>query len=170
MGDLGTSEASLITGSDEVTSEAIPLSDYIVDTRPLCHGMPFVLTDAAHPRLVLKNGSHFLVMDESGLVPGCNTLGYGYYRYDTRHISQWELTLNDVPFSTLSSSTHEGYSGSFLYTNPETEGIPQQKLMLQRDIVLSDLLWEKIILHNFHSQPFECELKFKFQSDFADIF
>jgi len=170
MGDLGTSEASLITGSDEVTSEAIPLSDYIVDTRPLCHGMPFVLTDAAHPRLVLKNGSQFLVMDEAGLVPGCNTLGYGYYRYDTRHISQWELTLKDVPLSTLSSSINEGYCGSFLYTNPETEDIPQQKLMLQRDIVLSDLLWEKIVLHNFHSQPFECELKFKFQSDFADIF
>jgi glycogen debranching enzyme len=170
MGDLSTSEATTITGSDEVLSEEISPSEYIVDTRPLCHGMPFVLTDAAHPRLVLKNGSHFLVMDESGLVPGCNTLGYGYYRYDTRHISQWDLTLNDVPFSTLSSSTHEGYSGSFLYTNPETEGIPQQKLMLQRDIVLSDLLWEKIILHNFHSQPFDCELKFKFQSDFADIF
>jgi glycogen debranching enzyme len=170
MGDLSTSETSSLVGSDEAVNETIPSSDYIVDTRPLCQGMPFVLTDAAHPRLVLKNGSQFLVMDEGGLVPGCNTLGYGYYRYDTRHISQWELTLKDVPFTILSSSINEGYCGSFLYTNPQTEDIPLQKLMLQRDVVLADLLWEKIVLHSFHNQPIECELKFRFQSDFADIF
>jgi glycogen debranching enzyme len=132
--------------------------------------MPFLLTDAAHPRLVLKYGNHFLVMDKSALIPGCNTLGYGYYRYDTRHISQWEIALKDVPLSILSSSVTEGYSGSFLYTNPQTESIPQQKITVQRDVVLSDLLWERVTLHNFHDQAIDCQLNIKFQSDFADIF
>lgn len=148
----------------------IPGGDYTVDTRPLCQGMPFVLTDAAHPRLVLKSGSHFLVMDQSASIPGCNTLGYGYYRYDTRHISQWETTLNDVPLSILSSSVGEGYAGTFLYTNPQTEFVPQQKLTVQRETVLGDLLWERFTLQSFHTAPLDCELKFSFQSDFADMF
>lgn len=163
-------ELQIFSEADDEANSALVRPEYIVDNRPLCQGMPFLLTDAAHPRLVIKYGSHFLVMDESALIPGCNTLGYGYYRYDTRHISQWEMTLKDVPLSLLSSSVQEGYAGSFLYTNPQTDTIPQQKLILQRDIVLSDLLWERLILQNFHSEPLSCELNIKFQSDFADIF
>lgn len=145
-------------------------SEYTVDTRPLCQGMPFVLTDAAHPRLVLKSGSHFLVLDQSATIPGCNTLGYGYYLYDTRHISEWEITLNGAPLSLLSSSVGEGYAGNFLYTNPHTDTLPQQKITLQREVVLSDMLWERLIMQNFHGVPLEVELQISFQSDFADMF
>jgi glycogen debranching enzyme len=169
-GGSSTSQSKTFTEYDDELNSALISPEYTIDNRPLCQGMPFLLTDAAHPRLVLKYGNHFLVMDEAALIPGCNTLGYGYYRYDTRHISQWEMALRDVPLSILSSSVSEGYAGSFLYTNPQTDTIPQQKLTVQRDVVLSDLLWEKITLHNFHNEPIECQLNFKFQSDFADIF
>ncbi len=144
--------------------------EYVVDPRPLCQGMPFVLTDAAHPRIVLKYGSHFLVLDEAAVIPDCNTLGYGYYRFDTRHISQWEITLNDTPLVFLSSACQKGYAGTFLYTNAQMGDIPQQKITMQREVVLDDLLWERIVLENFHSQPIKCQLKIKFQSDFADMF
>jgi len=158
--------------NDDITLDiTLPLpEEYTIDTRPLCQGMPFVLTDAAHPRLVLKHGSHFLIMDQSASIPGCNTLGYGYYRYDTRHISGWELTLNGASLSLLSSSVNEGYAGHFLYTNPQTESLPQQKITVQRETVLGDLLWERITLQNFHNVPLEIELRMSFQSDFADMF
>ncbi|MBZ0188113.1 MAG: hypothetical protein K8F91_17830, partial [Candidatus Obscuribacterales bacterium] len=143
---------------------------YKVDNRPLCHGMPFVLTDAAHPRMVLKSGSHFLVLDQAASVPACNTLGYGYYRYDTRHIGEWEMTLNGVPMSLLSTNISEGYSATFLHTNVQVDGIPQQNIIVQRDIVLHDLLWEKITVENFLNACIECELTFHFQTDFADMF
>ncbi|CAN5633988.1 amylo-alpha-1,6-glucosidase [soil metagenome] len=151
-------------------SGAVVAPDYTLDTRPLCQGMPFVLTDAAHPRLVLKHGSHFLVMDQSALIPGCNTLGYGYYRYDTRHISQWDITMNGAPLSLLSSSVNEGYAGQFLYTNPHTEQTLQQKITIQREVILGDLLWERLTLQNFHATPLDAELKISFSSDFADMF
>lgn len=145
-------------------------SKYVVDTRPLCQGMRFMLTDAAHPRIVLKHGSHFLILDAAAQIPDCNTLGYGYYRNDTRHISHWELSLDDVPLSLLSSRVDEGYKGYFLYTNPQTEGLPQQKITVLRQIVLSDLLWERIKLENFQNEDVEFILKIRFQSDFADMF
>ncbi len=155
---------------NETADDVVGRPDYTIDTRPLCQGMPFVLTDAAHPRLVLKSGSHFLVMDQSADIPNCNTLGYGYYRYDTRHISQWQMTLNGSPLSLLSSSVNEGYTGIFLYTNPQTEKLPQQKITLQRELVLGDYLWERIILQNFHNADLDLELIMSFGSDFADMF
>jgi glycogen debranching enzyme len=144
--------------------------EYVVDSRPLCQGMPFVLTDAAHPRLVLKQGSHFLVLDQSAYIPACNTLGYGYYRMDTRYVSEWELTINDVQLSLLSSDVEKGYCANLLYTNPQTGNIPQQKLTVERKIVLDDLLWEELSFENYSKEAHDIELKIKFQSDFADMF
>ncbi len=143
---------------------------YVEDSRPLCEGTPFVLTDAAHPRLTLKQGSHFLVLDEVGNIPACNTLGYGYYRQDTRHLSQWDLLLNGISLSVLSNEVHLGYAGTLLYTNPLINDIPQQKLSIKRKLVLDDVLWEKITIENFGSEDYEIEIQMKFQSDFADMF
>lgn len=144
--------------------------DYQIDHRPLCQGMPFVLTDAAHPRFVLKNGSHFIVLDRSGSIPACNTLGYGYYRYDTRHLSQWEITINGAPLSLLSADTSRGYTGTFLYTNTQTDNLAQQQLTLKRSIVLSDVLWDRMTLENFSKAPLSVSISLRFQSDFADMF
>lgn len=154
----------------EIKLEFDKPADYIVDTRPLCQGMPFVLTDSAHPRLVLKSGSHFLVLDRSAFVPACNTLGYGYYRFDTRYLSNWEIYLDDVPLSLMSFDVEKGYAGSFIYTNPQTPGLLQQKLMVHRQLVLSSYLAERLIVENYGSEKVDILLRIKFQSDFADIF
>lgn len=168
---MGEAQVPPHASTYEPAEDVAPLeAEYVVDNRPLCQGLQFILTDAAHPRLVLKHGNHFLVMDQSASVPGCNTLGYGYYYGDTRHLSQWEMTLNDIPLSTLSSSTNEGYCGSFLYTNPQTDLLPQQTLMIQRDVVLGEALWERVLLSNYSTQTLDIVLKLKFQSDFADMF
>ncbi|MBU6454830.1 MAG: amylo-alpha-1,6-glucosidase, partial [Cyanobacteria bacterium REEB67] len=145
-------------------------SDYIADTRPMCQGLPFVLTDTAHPRLVLKSGSNFVVLDGEACVPDCSTLGYGYYRYDTRHLSQWEVTLDGVGLSLLSSDVEKGYAGSFLYTNPQTPNIAQQKIMVQRQLVIDDVVAERMVIENFDSSEVTFDLCIKYQSDFADMF
>src|SRR6202041_3366847 len=108
--------------------------------------------------------------DQEATVPACNTLGYGYYRYDTRHLSQWELSLNDKPVSLLSTDDNKGYGASFLFTNVQTGEIPQQKLKILRQVLLDDLLWERLCLENYGSKSYDVILKVKFQADFADIF
>ncbi|MFA6210851.1 MAG: glycogen debranching N-terminal domain-containing protein [Candidatus Obscuribacterales bacterium] len=145
-------------------------SEYVVDSRPLCQGLPFLLTDSAHPRLVLKNGNHFIVLDREACIPACNSLGFGYYHNDTRHLSQWELLLDDVALSLLSFDVEKGYAGSFLYTNPQTPTLLQQKIMVQRQVVLSDIVCERLIVENFSSEEITINLRIKCQSDFADMF
>ena len=155
---------------NEHTSTELLLSDYVTDTRPMCQGLPFVLTDSAHPRLILKYGSDFMVLDSEAFVPACSTLGFGYYRSDTRHLSEWTMTLDDVNLSLLSFDVEKGYAGSFLYTNPQTPKLPQQKIMIQRQLVLSDVVAEKLVIENFHNEEVTVDLCIKYQSDFADMF
>lgn len=162
-----TQELPHLTISKPASEDAV---DYVVDTRPLCAGMPFVLTDAAHPRKVLKSGCNFLVLDEMAQVPACNTLGYGYYWQDTRHLSQWEIFLNDVPLSLLSSDLQRGYSARFLYTNPQLPEIPQQHITVERELVLHELLWEQVTIQNFGKADYDLRFEMKFHSDFADMF
>jgi glycogen debranching enzyme len=145
-------------------------SEYVVDSRPLCQGLPFLLTDSAHPRLVLKKSNHFIVLDREACIPACNTLGFGYYHNDTRHLSQWEILLDDVSLSLLSFDVQKGYAGSFLYTNPQTPTLLQQKIMVQRQIVLSDIVCERLVVENFSSEEITINLRIKCQSDFADMF
>jgi|AGTN01.2.fsa_nt_gi Glycogen debranching enzyme len=142
---------------------------YVVDTRPL-QEMPFVLTEQASPRHVIKHGSHFLVLDQSGAIPKANTQGYGYYRYDTRHLNHWEILLNGTPLSMLSSDFTRGYEAELLYTNIHSEKCHQSSVTVQRKIVLTDALWESITLENFGAEGVEIELTIAFQSDFADMF
>ncbi len=158
---------------DKMKSEPITFDkedEYVVDSRPLCQGMPFVLTDAAHPRLILKHGSHFMVLDQEARIPACNTLGFGYYNYDTRHLSEWNFTVDGVELSLLSADVRRGYAGSFLYTNPQTNTLSQQNLMVQRQIVLSDVVSERIVVENYSANEITVELCIKYQSDFADMF
>ena len=152
----------------DLTSELT--ADYVVDARPLCQGLPFVLTDAAHPRMILKYGSDFMVLDSGAFVPACSTLGHGYYRCDTRHLSEWTFTLDGVELSLLSSDVEKGYAGSFLYTNPQTATLPQQKVMIQRQLVLSNVVSEKLVIENFHSEEVKVDLCINYQCDFADMF
>lgn len=156
---------------NKIEQTAIEKEDeYVIDSRPLCQGLPFVLTDAAHPRLILKHGSQFMVLDQEAHIPGCNTLGYGYYHYDTRHLSEWEVTIDGTSMSLLSADVKRGYAGSFLYTNPQTSTLAQQNLMVQRQIVLSDVVSERLVVENYSSSEISIELGIKFQSDFADMF
>lgn len=158
---------------DKMKSEPVTFDkedEYVVDSRPLCQGMPFVLTDAAHPRLILKNGSHFMVLDQEARIPACNTLGFGYYNYDTRYLSEWNFTVDGSELSLLSADVKRGYAGSFLYTNPQTNSLSQQNLMLQRQIVLSDVVSERVVIENYSASEITVDFCIKYQSDFADMF
>lgn len=129
-----------------------------------------------HPRQVLKHEGHFLVMDETGLMPGDSNIGSGLYRDDTRYLSEWDLSLNGETLTLLSANTEPGFAGRFVYGNkgprqkPLDKLLPEQSVSVQRDIVISNAMRERIVLTNFGVQTQDIVLKIKFASDFADMF
>ena len=129
-----------------------------------------------HPRAVLKNGNHFLVMDETGWMPVGSDYGYGLYKDDTRYLSQFDLSLNGLPATYLWSSTKEGYNGRFVYANQAYAPAPQvkverQKVMIQRDVVVANEgVIERVVISNFDTTDVTGEIELKFSADFADMF
>lgn len=125
-----------------------------------------------HPRLILKNGAYFLVLDEAGLMPAGTAFGYGLYKDDTRYLSSFDISLNGASPVLLSASTDAGYAGRFIYGNAadKVSGAAEQQIMLQRDIVIRDGVSEKITLTNFGNQPVSVKAAIEFSSDFADMF
>jgi glycogen debranching enzyme len=125
---------------------------------------------------VLKHEGHFLVMDETGLMPGESNLGCGLYRDDTRYLSEWDLSLNGETLTLLSANTEAGFAGRFVYGNkgprqkPLDKLLPEQSISVQRDIVISNAVRERIILTNFGTQTQDIQFNIKFDSDFADMF
>src|SRR5438093_8316229 len=89
---------------------------------------PVVMSDDAHSRLVLKYGENFMVMDDGGCVLAKNVSGCGFYRGDTRFLSQWEWTVNGERPVAVRSSLKQGYSGSFVFADVEPE------VQLRRDL------------------------------------
>ncbi len=143
---------------------------YTPDRRTLCDGAPSKVSNELQPRLVLKHGSHLLLLNEAGNMPACNTAGLGLYHDDTRYLSQWELLVNGTPLTLVSCSVDHGYAGKFVYTNAEASGLKRRKLFVTRDVVLGDRLYERLAIRNLDSGPVEFDLEIKLQADYADMF
>jgi len=110
------------------------------------------------------------------LMPGDSNIGCGLYRDDTRYLSEWDLSLNGETLTLLSANTEPGFAGRFVYGNkgprqkPLDKLLPEQSVSVQRDIVISNALRERIVLTNYGVQTQDIQLKIKYASDFADMF
>ncbi len=137
---------------------------------------PFEIKAAVpnQPRSVLKSGKHFLVMDEMGLMPGGNSFGYGLYCDDTRYLSEWDLRMNGESPVLLSASTEDGYAGTFVYGNKTVtttgQELSEQSVVAKRDVVITDAVYERLVVTNYGAQTAKLHLKIQARGDFADIF
>ena len=97
------------------------------------------------PRLVIKNGSIFMVLDPDGTMTGGQSAPYGLYVNDTRYLSGLTFTVNDKPIAAISSQTKDGYKATFSYK--------ANKVAIAREIIIdnasrnsSALVVERLIL------------------------
>jgi glycogen debranching enzyme len=119
-----------------------------------------------HPRLVMKYRNNFLITDLDGWVQPGRDSAYGLYKDDTRYLNQWNVTVNNTPLTALTSSTKEGYSGTFMYSNA-----PEQNILAERLVAISDDgFCENLGLTNYTQRPISAQLHVRFSSDFADMF
>jgi glycogen debranching enzyme len=125
---------------------------------------------SSNQRLTLKYGNHFLLLDQAGNAPEDNPFGFGLYRDDTRYLSTWEVRLNDQPMVLSYSNTQDGYAGRFLYTNPANSTMGEQRVLIERDVLINSRLREHIRVTNFDSADRSINLSIAYASDFADMF
>lgn len=123
-----------------------------------------------HPRQVLKNGKYFEILGETGALPASSPYGNGLYKDDTRYLSRWDISINGMDTILLSADCQKGYAGTFCYANKSFGDVPEQSILLKREVVITDALREKYTITNFHKIPVLVELSINFDADFADMF
>ena len=119
------------------------------------------------PRLVMKNGSYFLVLRPDGMMGRSNT-PYGLFKDDTRFLSGYELLINEIPPNLVASDTKEGYYGKFAYLTKTEKG--EAILQVVRELVLQDGLAEHVVITNQAPQAVSFKLTLNFAFDYKDMF
>jgi len=131
--------------------------------------------------LTLKEGSLFLVADQSGEIPpqageeATNSRGLGLYFHDMRHLDQVTLRLNDVALTSLLASADLGYQSVCELTNPaiplqDGTMLPQGQIGLRWERVLSERLDERLTFRNFGTAALDVTLTLTYDAHFASMF
>ncbi len=140
----------------------------------LPYGEPIAVADIRNA-LIIKEGNLFFMTDSEGNSPRGNRHGYGLYKDDTRYLSVYDLSFDNIRPVVLLSTAELGYASEHHLTNPflvtaEGRHIPKDNFEIRRQrIVNRDYLLESIQITNFGIFRAPLNLRFDFDADFADI-
>src|SRR5262249_9402089 len=118
----------------------------------------------------ILDGSTFLVSSENGDIHAGPNQPEGLFFKDTRHLSLWKLTVNNVKMAVLSTDTIEYYFAQF-YCVPPTGTIYQNPtLSVVRRRLVGEGFVEEVTVVNHSTEEQAIELDLRAGSDFADLF
>lgn len=122
-------------------------------------------------RYHLLDGNRFIVCNEVGDFEYSLTYPTGFFAFDTRFLSEWNLTLNDARLSPLSSYDLEYFESLFFLVPGEPTPYLNATLAVIRQRTIGGSGFdEKITVQNHANKPVEIALRLDVASDFADIF
>ena len=136
-----------------------------------------VADSAVRARCTLKSGDTFVVMDSHGDVGASSGGPDGLFHRDTRYLSRFELTVNELQPLLLGSNLRDDNALLTVdLTNPDI--FSDQRIVLQKDtlhIVRTFFLWrgtayQRLGLRNFGDRAADLRLVILFDADFADVF
>src|SRR5262245_34688805 len=128
---------------------------------------------ASWKKQVLKDNDAFLVADLRGDIPGMAG-EFGFYFGGTRFLSRMEARVfDDLPLVLDTGSSDDDTRIITEMTNGGTyelgaRKVPANSLHMRREIVLErDVLYQRLVVHNFDLEPIDVEVTLSFDSDFA---
>ncbi|BDG05917.1 amylo-alpha-1,6-glucosidase [Anaeromyxobacter oryzae] len=127
-------------------------------------------------KLVLKRGNLFLVANRLGDVAPAGARDLGLFLTDTRHLSAWKLGIAGGPPLCLASQLSPDYVAQIDFTVTSLhEGDllgrePVNYVHLRRDMLIDDVLVDRIVLTNFQGKPMDGWIELGWAADFADVF
>jgi glycogen debranching enzyme len=97
-------------------------------------------------------------------------LPHGLFVRDTRIISSWSLTVNELPLEPLVAGMEEPYRAQFVCRVPRTDGHADSPLIVERLREVGAGMLEQITIRNYSLEPFPCAIRLNAGADFADLF
>ena len=127
-------------------------------------------------KLGLKRGNLFLEANRLGDVAPAGARDLGLFLTDTRHLSAWRMAVKGGPPLCLSSQVSQDYVAQIDFTVTSLhEGDllgkePVNYVHLRRDMLIDDVLVDRLTLTNFQSRRVESWIELGWAADFADVF
>ncbi len=126
---------------------------------------------------VLKHGDAFVVLNRLGEMSRAGLGEQGLYSKGTRHLSQWEVLVDDRRPMLLNSAMNEDNSelviemmNSDVHHNNQ-HVLTKGTLHISRAILLvQDVLHEQLTLTNYARHEMNLTIEYQFDADFFDVF
>jgi glycogen debranching enzyme len=155
-------------------ANTIPLDERKLDPAVALASLDETAPREPHRLYALKHGDCFAVADAYGDIRG---VGDGFFRDDTRVLSQYRLTVGGRGLSLLGASLSQD---NVLFTSNLTNlpiksaggrDMPQGALHIERTrLIWQDRLFERITLSNYSQEHSTILLSLQFAADFRDMF
>jgi len=119
-------------------------------------------------KIVINNGTTFLVSDEKGNM--LEDPEYGLYYRDMRYLRKFNMTINGKELHLLTSRNINYFSAAYYLSNPELDGIKPNALSIVRKRTVGEGMRETVEVRNHTTDDVHLELAFDIKVDFADLF
>src|SRR6478735_2229586 len=118
----------------------------------------------------ILDGNTFVVSDERGDIEASKTDPTGLFSYDTRFLSTWVLTVNDIRLNALSTDDLQYFEARFFLVPATGTVYIDAKLSVIRQRTVGGGFHEELTILNHDEQPIELSVRLDAASDFADLF
>ncbi len=118
----------------------------------------------------IMDGNEFVVSDARGDIEDSPTDTLGLFRDDTRFLSRWVLTINNVRPKLLSTDDLAYYRVNFFLALATGTIYLDSRLSVQRQRSVDNGFHEELTLVNHDKQPAELTVRVEAAADFADLF
>ena len=120
---------------------------------------------------IIKEGDLFLLTDQAGNITKDEDMQYGLYAKDTRFLSRYELFLDNVkPFILSSMETEDRIKKIYLIKANSKKIGSREVLIIREQIIFNGMVYDRILVKNYFSQPLVLKLILKVDADYLDIF
>ncbi len=118
----------------------------------------------------ILDGNTFVVSDERGDIEASKTDPTGLFSYDTRFLSQWVLSINDLRLNALSTDDLQYFEARFFLVPATGTVYIDPKLSIIRQRAVGDGFHEELTILSHSDEPSDLTIRVDAASDFADLF
>ncbi len=139
-----------------------------VDGRPLRRQAEELAMVATLVRIL--DGNTFVVSDERGDIESSKTDPTGLFSNDTRFLSSWVLTINDLRLNALSTDDIQYFEARFFLVPATGTVYIDPKLSVIRQRAVGDGFHEELTILSHSDEPADLTIRIDAGCDFADLF
>jgi len=120
---------------------------------------------------LIKDGDLFLLTDQAGNITKNEDRQYGLYAKDTRFLSRYELYVDNIKPLVLSSGDGEDNINKIYLSKVSFEKSGSEEVFIKRQqMIFNGMVYDRILVKNYFSQPIALRLILKVDADYLDIF